>query len=439
MLLTRRARFMAAPLGVLLLVSATHQGYYSGSYRPSRADVARQAYYTPLDGYLLVLDGIPTQVDASNTIRLQGIFRGDEGPQASGILDMRPVPSFLQACVEPVVGRFWSGSVINLVFMALAVASALDLARLLGRPPLVAVAFATLVAGGRGVAFYVGCPDAHSLSLAWFPIGVWACERLQVTEREAHPLGPLVVTLILGAATLTHLYTVTLVLYLWLRGLGRAPLTRLLAISAGTIVLLAGWRVVGATAGLGFDAYADRGIPDGLRGMAAEIRDRVLGCWQPPPAGSGLRATGNEVIQALRRLPPWGIIMPLRLSLVPAFGAPLLLLAMTGWFLAAERRDRFLALGWFVPPCLVALPIIFYWTAPRLLYPAWLGLAWLAALALARLETTGRRALARMGASPGLASTGGRALFMGGLGGLLLLENADALGDLRGVVTLFYS
>lgn len=424
---------------MLLVVAGTHQGLYSGTYRASRPDVAPQAHRVSIsiDGFMQVIEGIPTQVDAANAVRLAGLFHGEPGERCAGILDMRPVPSLLQAVSSPLFGRYWGPSLMNLLAASMAAVCALDLARLWGRPPLVGVTFATLAVGGRGMAFYVGCPDAHALSLAWMPIGVWACERFRVVERDATPLGSIAVAAVLGLASLTHLANLALVAWLWLRGLGaRAPWLRLLAITLAVGLILFGWRAIGAAAGLPFSTFTDRSIPDGLRGMWAEVTGRVYDAFHPPPGGMGSAA--NTVVQSIRRLPPWGIIEPLRLSLVPAFGWGLMLLAGTGWLTVAQRRDRLLALSLLVPSCVVAMPILYYWTAPRLLCLGWLGLAWPAALLLVTLERGCRDGLVRVGVGATHARAAGRGLYLALLGGLLLLENRDALGDMTVPVSLIW-
>ena len=428
MLLSRSRRLLLAPLGALLLVTATHLGASSGSYRSSRPDAAPKSHGVSiaLDGFMWSSEGIPAQVDAANAVRLQSLFRGAPGAEAGGIQDFRPLPSFLMALPVPLLGDYWSGVLVNLLAFALAAACALDLARLLRRPPLVGVAFATLLVGTRGVAFSVGCPDAHALSLAWLPIGVWACERLRVFEREPAPLATPVVTLLFGLAALTHLSDLTLVGYLWLRGLAsRTPPERLVGITAGVAVILLGWRLAGSASGLPFSGFTDDWIGRGFKDMLRDAGARLSGLWQPPSPGKGGRA--NALLQGLRGLPPWGLIETYWICVTSAFGVPLLLLSAAGLWVAS-RRERLLSAVWFLLPLLIALPILYNWTAPRLLLPAWLGLAWLAALALGAAERWCRTTLERWGSSPCLAAGVARATFLAGLLGLLLLENADALG-----------
>lgn len=419
------------PSAVLLLVTAGHLGSNAGTYRASRPDVDSRSHLVSIsiDGFMQVIDGIPTQVDAHNSVRLAGVFHGVPPAQCAGIQDFRPVPSLIQAAFSPICGRYWAGVLLNLLAGLLAAACAVDLARAWGRPPLVGVVFATLVVGGRATAFYVGCPDAHALSLAWMPIGVWVCERARAMDPQARPLGAIASALVIGLAILTHFANLALLMWLWLTGWRRDPWARLLGVSCFVGCVVLGWRLVGASVGLPFDTFSDRSIGTGLKSMWLEVSGRVYDALHPPPGGMG--STANTIVQSVRRLPPWGIIEPLRTSVVPAFGWGMLLLGGLGWLSAASSRaDRIRAATLLLPSCILSLPILYHWTAPRLLCLGWMGLAWPASLLLVSMERGARARLQRWGVDGAVARGLARALLIALLGSLLLLENRDVFGDM---------
>lgn len=374
----RRVAF-AVPLFVAFLSCATHQGFRAGYYRSSRPDAGtRTPFPLGADGYVALVDGIPTNADALHVRGLADFFRGAP-PNERGIMDERPLVPLLQSLLfAGAIGGTWAGALVNLIAALAGTACAVDLALALGRRPLIAAACGCLVAGARGVGFYAGTPDVHLVALYWLPVGAWLHERLAVADPSTPRSRMLLFGIAAGVAGLTYLGDIALVLFAWVRGVRRTPLARLAAITAVAALVIAGWRVAGRAAGLRFDPYATSAISQGTRKLAREALECAAQAVTPTPESlrGGLlarpRAHANAFLGGARLF----LDGPIRLLLkpiVPAFGWPLLLFAAAGFVLATPPERR-LALALFLPPVLLAWPINVGWDAPRIAYPGVFGL-----------------------------------------------------------------
>jgi hypothetical protein len=391
------------------------------------------------DGYACFEDGIPVHADAPHITRLTTFFRGAPARAVAGLNDDRPAVAFFQALLGAgVVGALFAGLLLNLLAQVAASACAVDLFLRSGRGPLAAAAFGCLVGASRGVAFYVGAPDAHALCCAWILIGVWLHERLEL-DREGTPLArAALLGLAVGAALLTYPGDVALLATLWLYGLGRTPLRRLVAVTAVALIVTAAWRVLGRAAGLPFGPQMDQ-VGEELDALANAVRLIARDAWTPPPdapAASGFLGAArlhlNAVVSAFgdpyeqRRVADLCSI--LTEAIVPAFGLPLLALALAGLGFATTLERR-LGAALFFSALVAGWPLNTCFHTPRVSLPGALGLALLGAIALAALGRGARRLASAAGVPPRAVSAVEVAVVVLAIGAFALHENSDIWGN----------
>ena len=397
------------PIALVFLVLGTHLGIRSGCYWMSRPDDRRDQWYIGnATGFAEFQEGVPVAADSEYTRRLGGLFRGEPGRDATSFTDERALVPFLQVLLGAgTVSSLWPGVLVNLIATAAASACAVDLLRRRGRRLSTAVVLGCLFATGRGLACYLGMPDSHMLSYAWMPIGVWLFERLELLDPAAPHERVIVLGLVLGAGLVTYLGTISLLGFVWLYGIGRTSLRRLVAITAIAFATKAGWHVVGELAGLAFRREYGSDISEGL---AMFVR-HVLGLL------------GDERSSHARALA--GILWP---PVLPAFGIPLLASSVLGLVVAPEGERR-LAVSVAVPGYVAALPHLTIWgSSAGWIYPASFGLAILAASGIEALGSgAGALALAAR-AGPRGARRLEALVVVVAIAAFAVVENSDLLG-----------
>ena len=331
---------------------------YLDSTKPARSHLGRNF---AVDGYVLFWDGTPVHGDAGSFLGLTRFLQGQQGPEDTGIYDLRAGYAYIGALASLLLGHYQSFVALNALAWLGATLSMYWLGgRLLGSR-LAAWTAGTLTATGQGFSFMVGTPVSTLWGFASVAMILAFVEwsgllRPPFRWREWLHTGWLI-----AAVSLLYPVYLGLLAFLWLYGLRRAPFMRLLGLSAVTLVLAQAWPLIGSTVlGLEFDV------------ANSALLAEALHLWW-----SALLRGLRDFLNTLRTVPSSGTIHA-------AFPGVLLLAAAYGYLVAGQRVRR-----WALALCLATLVSALLFTIrfaiPRTAFFAYPAIYLLAAAGLAHV------------------------------------------------------
>ena len=291
--------------------------------------------FTTADGYVLFWDGTPVNGDATSFLALTRFLQGQQGPEGTGIYDLRAGYAYIGALASLLLGHYQSFVALNaLAWLGAALSMYWLGGRLLGSR-LAAWTAGTLTATGQGFSFMVGTPVSTLWGFASVAMILAFVEwsgllRPPFRWREWLHTGWLI-----AAVSLLYPVYLGLLAFLWLHGLRRAPFMRLLGLSAVTLVLAQAWPLIGATV---------VGLEFGTTNSA--LLAEALHLWW-----SALLHGLRDFLRTVRLVASAG-------TLYAAFPGVLLLAAMYGYLVGGQRIRhwaRSLCLAMLIPSLLFTI------------------------------------------------------------------------------------
>ena len=114
--------------------------------------------FTTADGYVLFWDGIPVNGDATSFLFLTRFMQGQQGPEGTGIYDLRAGYAYVGALASLLLGHYRTFVALNALAWLGAALSMYWLGERLLNSRLAAWTAGTLTATGQGFSFMVGTP-----------------------------------------------------------------------------------------------------------------------------------------------------------------------------------------------------------------------------------------------------------------------------------------
>ncbi len=378
-------------IGAQTMARTGEFGGFVDSTKPARGF---DQTFTTADGYVLFWDGIPVNGDAMGFLSLTRFMQGQEGPGGTGIYDRRAGYSYLGALVSLLMGHYRSFVALNaLAWLGAALTMYWLGGRLLGSR-LAAWIAGTLTATGQGFSYMVGTPVSTLLGFASVALLLAFVEWSGLLRPPFRWRDWLHTGWLIAAVSLIYPVYLALLAFIWLYGLRRAPLTRLLGLSALVLGLAQVWPLIGTTVvGLQFDTTNSALLVGSLNKWWSVL---LLGL--------------DEFLKTLRGVASAGVIYA-------ASPGAMLLAAAYGYVVAGPRVRRW-ALALCLATLLASLLFTIRYAIPRTAFFAYPAIYLLAAAGLTHAaHTMGRWRLTRR-----LAARRVRVLAAGVVtGGLLLL------------------
>lgn len=362
-------------------------GGFVDSTKPARLTFQT---FTTADGYVIFWDGIPVNGDAMSFLYLTRFMQGQGGPGGTGIYDRRAGYSYLGALTSLLMGHYRSFVALNaLAWLAAALAMYWLGGRLLGSR-VAAWTAGTLTATGHGFSFMVCTPVSTLLGFASVALVLAFVEWSGLLRPPFRWRDWLHTGWLIAAVSLIYPVYLALLAFIWLYGLRRAPLTRLLGLSALVLGLAQVWPLIGSmVVGMQFDTT-----------NSALLGEALNSWWSAFLRGS------SAFLNTLRSVLSAGTIYA-------AFPGAMLLAAAYGYVVAGKRVRR-----WVLALCLAtllasllftirfAIPRTAFFAYPAIYLLAAAGLTQ-AAQAMVNCRITGRiAARARRALSAGVVTCG---------------------------------
>ena len=283
--------------------------------------------FTTADGYVLFWDGIPVNGDATSFLFLTRFMQGQQGPENTGIYDLRAGYAYVGALASLLLGHYRTFVALNALAWLGAALAMYWLGERLLNSRLAAWTAGTLTATGLGFSFMVGTPVSTLLGFASVAVILAFVEWVGLFQPPFRWRDWLHTSWLIAAVSMIYPAYLVLLTIVGLYGLRRAPFVRLLVLGAATLGLAQAWPTIGAmVVGLQFDTTNST-----LLGAA------LLEWW------SSLSLGVRDFLQTVRLIPSAGTIYA-------AFPGLMLLAAAYG-YVVAEKRAR----QWTLALCLVTL------------------------------------------------------------------------------------
>ena len=362
--LNKRVRHWLPVLLFAVLVGAqaiARTGSFAGFVDSTKPARATSQIFTTADGYVLFWDGTPVNGDAMSFLALTRFLQGQEGPGGTGIYDLRAGYAYIGALASLLMGHYRSFVALNaLAWLGAALSMYWLGERLLGSR-LAAWMAGTLTATGQGFSFMVGTPVSTLLGFASMAMVLAFVEWVGLLHPPFRWRDWLHAGWLIAAVSLFYPVYLALLAFIWLYGLRRAPLARLLGLSALVLALAQAWPLIGSTVvGLNFDTT-----------NSALLAEALINWW------SALLHGLRDFLKTLRMIASAGTIYA-------AFPGVMLLAAVYGYVVAGQRVRRW-ALALCLATLLAAVLFTIRFAIPRTAFFAYPAIYLLAAAGLANV------------------------------------------------------
>ena len=234
----KRARYWLPVLLFTVLIGAqtvARTGDFAGFVDSTKPARRPGQTFTTADGYVLFWDGIPVNGDAMSFLALTRFMQGQQGPEDTGIYDLRAGYAYVGALASLFMGHYQSFVALNaLAWLGAALSMYWLGGRLLGSR-LAAWTAGTLTATGQGFSFMVGTPVSTLLGFASVAMVLAFVEWSGLLRPPFRWRDWLHTGWLIAAVSLIYPVYLALLAFIWLYGLRRAPFVYLLGLGAVTL------------------------------------------------------------------------------------------------------------------------------------------------------------------------------------------------------------
>jgi hypothetical protein len=272
---------------VLALVCATELLTHTGSragFLQSSGPLFSPNDTLPAEGYVSWVGEVPVLHDSDGILTLVSLFRGQRGPEETGILDRRAAYAYLASLAVPWAGAYAGFMLVNFLFWWGAAAAAFWFVRHRWRDAPLAVVTSLLVATGNGFLFMAGTPmsylAAYASVMLLLALGEWLgafAPAPSVQSRGAQLRAWLLLGWGAGVASTIYFAHLPMLIFWWVYGLRRVPWRCLLAATAVVFAVSFSWDAFGTAAvGLGFTTDNSAAVGGSVGGWIAHLHESWL-------------------------------------------------------------------------------------------------------------------------------------------------------------------
>ena len=313
------------------------------------------------DGYIRYWEGIPVHGDATSFLALTRFLQGQQGPENTGIYDLRAGYAYVGALASLLLGHYRTFVALNALAWLGAALAMYWLGERLLNSRLAAWTAGTLTATGLGFSFAVGTPVATLVAFASVAAVLAFVEWVGLFRPPFRWRDWLHAGWLIAAASLIYPVHLALLGFIGLYGLRRAPFVRLVGLGTVTVALAQAWPTTGAT----------------IVGLQLDTTNSAL-------IGTALHDWWSALLPGLRHFLHILGTAPSAGTIYAAFPGLMLLAAAYGYVVAEERVRQ-----WTLALCLITLlPAMLFtilFAIPRTAFFAYPAIYLLAAVGVTQL------------------------------------------------------